>query len=262
MNDELIFDFNELAILIQGTEPTKRRIVAIATKFYDPIGFVAPVIVCFKMLFQELCTSKIGWDELLTGELLTKWKQLVSGFQGVATSIPRCYFEPLATEGSCCSLVGFCDASAGAYAAVVYLRIEGSAGTTVNFVASKTRVSPLNKQSIPTLELLSTLLLARLICNVSTALEAEIQLQPHCCYSDSKMALFWIKGTTKEWKPRVENRANEVRRIIPTDCWNHCLGADNPTDIPSRGITPTELASSKLWRYGPDWLIAGIPVIE
>ena len=74
VNDELIFDLNELAILIRGTESTKRRIVAIATKFYDPIGFVAPVIICFKMLFQELCINKIEWDEPLSGELLTKWK--------------------------------------------------------------------------------------------------------------------------------------------------------------------------------------------
>ena len=72
VNDELIFDLNELAIQIKGTEPTKRRIVAIATKFYDPIGFVAPVIICFKMLFQELCTSKIELDEPLSGELLIK----------------------------------------------------------------------------------------------------------------------------------------------------------------------------------------------
>ena len=45
---------------IEGTEPTKRSIIAIATKFYDPIEFVAPVIICFKTLFQELCASKIG----------------------------------------------------------------------------------------------------------------------------------------------------------------------------------------------------------
>ena len=262
VNDEPIFDLNELAILIRGTEPTKRRIVAIATKFYDPIGFVAPVIICFKMLFQELCINKIEWDEPLSGELLTKWKRLVLGFQGVATSIPRCYFKLLAKEGSHCSLMGFCDASAGAYAAVVYLRIEGSAGITVNFVVSKIRVSPVNKQSIPRLELLSSLLLAKLISSVSTSLEAEIQLQPHCCYSDSKVALLWIKGTTKEWKPWVENRVNEVRRIVPADCWKHCPGTDNPTDIPSRGITPAELASSKLWKYGPDWLVAGNPVLE
>ena len=65
VNDELIFNLNELAIQIKGTEPTKRKIVAIATKFYDPIGFVAPVIIRFKTLFQELCTSKIEWGSAL-----------------------------------------------------------------------------------------------------------------------------------------------------------------------------------------------------
>lgn len=62
VNDEVIFDLNELAILIKGTEPTK-RIVAIVNKFYDTIGFMAPVIACFKTLFQEICTSKIEWNK-------------------------------------------------------------------------------------------------------------------------------------------------------------------------------------------------------
>ena len=148
----------------------------------------------------------------------------------------------MAIEEGHCSLIGFCDASAGAYAAVVYLRVERSAGTTVNFVVSKTQVSPVNKTSIPRLELLSTLLLARFISSVSVALEADNQLQPHHCFSDSKVALFWIKGVTTEWKPWVENRVNEVRRIVPAECWNHCPGVKNPADIPSRGITSIELA--------------------
>ena len=51
VNDEVIFDLNELTIQIKGTEPTKRKIVAMATKFYDSIGLVVPVIICFKTLF-------------------------------------------------------------------------------------------------------------------------------------------------------------------------------------------------------------------
>lgn len=59
VNNELIFDLSELTIQIKGTGPTERRNVAIATKFYDPIGFVDPVIICFKMLFQELVTARL-----------------------------------------------------------------------------------------------------------------------------------------------------------------------------------------------------------
>ena len=173
----------------------------------------------------------------------------------MTASIPRCYFALLDKASSQYSLQGFCDASSGAYAAVVYLRIENSIGSTVNFVASKTRVAPTNKQTIPRLELLSALLLAKLVSSISMAIESEVQLQKHCCFTDSKVALYWIKGTTKEWKPFVENRVNEVRKLVPAECWRHCPGKGNPADIPSRGITPAELVSCKLWRHGPDWLV-------
>ena len=262
VQDELLFDLNELAILISTIEPTKRHIVGVTAKFYDPLGFVSPVIVRFKILFQELCSSKVDWDVPLSGHLLDKWRALVSGFQGITTSIPRCYFTLLDKASSRCSLQGFCDASSAAYAAVVYLRIEGSAGTVANFVASKTRVAPTSKLSIPRLELLSSLLLANLISNISAALTTEFLLQEPCCYTDSKVALYWIRGTTKEWKPFVENRVNEVRRLVLSEYWKHCPGQENPADLPSRGIAPTELVTSKLWRHGPDWLVDTRFIIE
>ena len=255
VQDELIFDLNELAMSVKGIEPTKRQIVAITTKFYDPLGFISPVIIRFKILFQAMCIHKIGWDEPLTGALLSQWRSLVSTFQGMSTSIPRCYFVLSERLSSTCQLQGFCDASSGAYAAVVYLRIESEAGNSVNFVASRTRVAPTAKQTIPRLELLSALLLSRLISNVSVALASEVDLKESHCYTDSKVALYWIMGTEKEWKPFVENRVTEIRRLVPPTSWSHCSGRENPADLPSRGMTPTKLVGSKLWRYGPEWLV-------
>jgi len=52
---------------------------------------------------------------------------------GVVTSIPRCYFVLSERSLSSYTLQGFCDASSGAYAAVVYLRISSESGNTVNF---------------------------------------------------------------------------------------------------------------------------------
>ena len=253
--DELIFDLNELAILVNKLKPTKRQIVTVTTRFYDPLGFISPIVIRFKILFREMCKKKLGWDEPLSGELLKKWNSLKCNFQGITTSIPRNYFVLSDKSSSRCSLQGFCDASIDAYAAVVYLKIENKVGTTINFVASKTRVAPTSKQTIPRLELLSALLLAKLITSVAKALEPVIEIQEIRCFSDSKVSLYWIMGETKEWKPFVENRVIEVRKLVPSLCWEHCPGKDNPADLPSRGITPTELAGSKLWRYGPNWLI-------
>ena len=72
VQDRLVFDLNELAILVRSTEATKRHIVSVASKFYDPLGFISPVTIQFKMLFRDLCVSKVGWDEPLSGELLSK----------------------------------------------------------------------------------------------------------------------------------------------------------------------------------------------
>ena len=236
--DHLVFDLRTMATHLRDLVPTKRHIVGVTTRFYDPLGFVAPVTVQFKMLFQELCVSKIDWDELLAGELLIKWNALVSRFHAISILIPRCYFQFTDRSASVCSLQGFCDASMGAYAAVVYLKIEAESGNSVRFVASKTRVSPVGKQTIPRLELLSALLLAKLVGAVTTALESEITLSSITCFTDSKAALYWIRGSDKEWKAFVQNRVNEIRRLVPGDSWRHCPGNN------ARG----EHNAQRLWR--------------
>ena len=71
------------------------------------------------------------------------------------------------------------------------------------------------------------------------------------CYSDSKVALFLDSG---HWKQFVQHRVSEIRKLLPADCWKHCPGPENPADLPSRGLSPTELAQSKLWTDGPEWL--------
>ena len=49
----------------------------------------------------------------------------------------------------------------------------------------------------------------------------------------------------------MQNRIYEIRQLIPPI---HCSGRDNPADLPSRGLTPRELAESQLWKNGLDWL--------
>ena len=114
-------------------------------------------------------------------------------------------------------MVGFCDASTKAYAAVVYLRLERDTNVYVRFVADKIRVAPLKGVTIPRMELLSALLLAKLIVSVRTALQAELTL--HCepiCYTDSKISFYWIQGTNREWRQFVENCVISIRSLVPS----------------------------------------------
>ncbi len=148
------------------------------------------------------------------------------------------------------TLYGFCDASTRAYAAVVYLVLRTDAAKTVQFVVSKTRVAPLQAQSIP------AFLLSKLIVAVSDSLQPTLPHLEISCYTDSQVALFWIRGISKEWKPFVQNRVNEIRKNVHPDHWRHCPGISNPADLPSRGLPPLELSVNQLWRRGPEWLDA------
>ena len=132
-------------------------------------------------------------------------------------------------------------------------------GTSTQFLCAKTRVAPLKKLTIPRLELLSALLLARLISTIRHALETEIELSDSSCHTDSQVVLCWIQGRNKEWKQFVQNRVIEIRELVPASRWRHCPGAHNPADIPSRGVSPLELREKQdLWLYGP----AGIALSE
>ena len=52
----------------------------------------------------------------------------------------------------------------------------------------------------------------------------------------------------------MQHRVDEIRKLVPTDCWNHCPGPDNPVDILSRGMDCCDLTASTLWWNGPKWL--------
>ena len=253
--DQLYFRLTDVAWLASELVPTKRNLIATVGKFYDPVGFLSPIVIKFKILLQEICRKNIDWDERLSEELLHCWDALVSELQcSPVMTLDRCFFHDTTSVISSCSLQGFCDASKEAYAVVIYLVMEINHERSVRFVTSKTRVSPLKTQTIPRLELLAALLLARLMNSVTSCLEPELNLTEPLCYTDSEIALYWIRGDTKVWKQFVQRRVMEIREHLPSSCWRHCPGVENPADLPSRGLAPFELANSKLWIHGPKWL--------
>ena len=200
----------------------------------------------------------LGWDEKLTGDTLSKWLLLVESSKEVPIfSIPRFFLQgqDVSNEDMSSNLHGFCDASMEAYAAVVYLVAQSESQMWVRFVASKTRVTPCQQLTIPRLELLSVLLLARLFDSITKNLSSNFSLKNRTCYTDLQVSLCWIIGVNKEWKQFVQNRVSEIRDLIPVASWRYCPGKENPADLPSRGLNPIELSVSRLWHCGPDWLL-------
>ena len=189
--DELQFNIGDVISTMEEMEPTKRDVASATARFFDPLGVVSPVAISFKMFCQQLFKARIGGDDPLTGSLLERWKQLLSTMkESRVITIPRCLFSDVSPPLNSVRLVGFCDASTKAYAAVVYLRLESEEDVDVQFIAAKTRVTPVGGMTIPRLELLSAVLLSKLITNIRSALKYELPLDEAVCFSDSKVSLY------------------------------------------------------------------------
>ena len=124
----------------------------------------------------------------------------------------------------------------------------------VQFVAARTRLAPLQSQTIPQLELLSAFLLSKLVVSVQDSLRLQMACLDIRCYTNSQVALYRIRGKDKECRLFVQNRVREIRCNVHPHLWGHCPGKINPADLPSRGLSMMELSLSKLWRAGPEWL--------
>ncbi|XP_039303905.1 uncharacterized protein LOC120357484 [Solenopsis invicta] len=229
---------------------TKRVILPVASKIFDPLGSIGPITVQSKLLLQNLWRSKVGWDNPVPAELQSKWTHFRAQLQSISKiSIPRYAFS---NDYVSSELHGFCDASELAYGCY-YIKTENSQGdATVNLLCAKSRVAPVKSISLSRLELLAALLLARLYQQVTKAL--TIKPTSTHLWSDSTITLAWIKGESSRWVPFVANRVTEIQKLTDQIEWHHVDSKGNPADIISRGMNPEQLNSCLLWWNGPKWL--------
>ena len=175
-NDTFTFEFSGLVQYARSLPATKRSVLKVTSKIFDPVGFLTPFVIKMKALFnlfQELCVEGSEWDDELKDGLRTKWNTILVELNTLNDlRIQRCYFK--STEKPMkIQLHGFSDASI-AYAAVIYMRsLYESGNIEVRLVASKSKVAPLKGQTIPRLELLGANILARLIATVQGCLSED-----------------------------------------------------------------------------------------
>ena len=99
--------------------------------------FLCPIVVKLKALFQKICISKGGWDELISSELLKDWSEWLCDAEKIELRFMRCYIPPQVNSVIAFQIHTFFDASKMAFAAVTYLRVEHDLGVTVQIIASK-----------------------------------------------------------------------------------------------------------------------------
>ncbi|XP_050065611.1 uncharacterized protein LOC126554599 [Aphis gossypii] len=242
------FDVHPLTTVV-----TKRSVLSIIARIFDPIGFLAPVIFHAKHIMQLIWKSELGWDDPLPHDLGVTWKLLLNDLPVLSKiEIPRFL---LTTTRSNVHLCGFCDASEQGYAAVAYLRVTSSSGlVTVHLLGSKTKMSPMKTSTIPRLELCAAVLLARWLARLLTVFGDRLRFDGIFAWSDSQIVLSWLVNPHTCFKVFVSNRVHLARQLVPTCQWGYVRSAENPADCASRGLMPSDLVNHVLYWSGPAFL--------
>ncbi|UYV69239.1 hypothetical protein LAZ67_6002942, partial [Cordylochernes scorpioides] len=206
-----------------------------------------------KIMVQRLWITGLHWDDPMDESLIETWTKFRKELNFIRSlRIPRWLGLGRNTQGV--QLHGFGDASEDAYAAAVYIRIPTDDGVSVKLLASKTKLAPIQKMSIPRLELCAALLLTRLMKYIME--ELNITMESATCWSDSTIVSSWLRTMSRTLPTFIGNRVAEIQSCPQVREWRYVPTGDNPADIASRGILGSELKQSSIWWTGPTWLSA------
>ena len=203
-----------LTKLIKETNSTdkisKRLVLSLSSKLYDPLGFVEPVTVKAKIMMQELWKHNLTWDKELPDDFKENWVRWLNELQNLTPlEIPRQYFNNVDSE---VQLHVFCDSSQLAYGAVAYLRgTTPKSGTKCTFVMSKSKVAPIKPQTMPQLELLAAVLRAELSKYLSNTILPKFHTSQIILWSDSQIVLSWISSSKHLRQQFIQHRVQLTR---------------------------------------------------
>ena len=187
---------------------TRRGLLSVVSSVYDPLGLAAPFVLPAKILLQELCEQKLGWNDAISSDYIEIWHLWLKQLTNLEKlSVPSC-LKPLSTHKTVsCEIHNFADASNVGYGMISYLRfVDEQECIHVSLLTGKSRVVPLKKITTPRMELTAATLAVR-ICNM-TVNELEIAVNDTYYWTDSMYVLM----------------TSETRKLASTHlCLTYCL---------------------------------------
>jgi len=231
-----------------------RGLLSTANFLFDPLGFVAPVVLKARCIHHSLCQQEIEWNEPMPERELRKWEMWfasLSQLQHVA--IPRCLGLSSCGDMQRCQFHYFADVSITAYGVVCFLHsVDNKNNIVCSFIMSKSHLAPLDKVSVSSLELMAAVLAIKLEMMVKK--ELRLDLRPSIFWTDSSIVLLSVRNDRKRFPMFVSRRLALICKHTRVANWEHVPSDQNPADLLSRGATAEVLDKTKMWLNGPDFL--------
>ena len=233
---------------------TRRGVLSVVSSIYDPLGFIAPVVLPAKMILQRLCKENTSWDQEISQHLSKDWltwlNQLhrISNFQFTRCIKPNDFGRVVSAQ-----LNHFSDACENGYGTVSYIKLTNDKGNVhCSFLIGKSRVAPLKQTTIPRMELTA----AVMAVNIDKMMrkELDIELQDSAFWTDSTAVLKYITNEALRLKTFVANRIVVIKDNTNVEQWNHVDTSENPADCASRGLTVEKFLDNRMWTQGPSFL--------
>ena len=212
-----------------GDRPlTRRGILSTVGSIFDPLGFIAPVVITAKQILQQMCKEKLDWDAPVSDDLRPKWEQWRRDIVELdKLRIQRCVKPKNFGELKSVEVHHFSDASTEGYGQCSYLRlINTSDKVHCSFLTGKARVTPLKQVTIPRLELVAATVSAKM----SRLLSAELAYPQHrdIFWTDSQTVLGYINNEARKFQVFVANRVQQIRDLTDPSKWNYVESAKQP----------------------------------
>lgn len=167
--------------------------------------------------YDTVCES--GYPKPLTNTTLADKNEIIRAV-AADTSIEQQFFTTDFSESNM-QLHVFADASTKAYGAVVFL----SCSDQITFVMAKGCIAPLKPVTLPKLELMVTVIAARLARFVLNSLRIDVP-------------------THKILPQFIKHWVSEISKLTPNVIWRYYPSAANPVDLLTRGTNSEQFITS------------------
>ena len=246
-------DTFKFRIQLKDQPCTRRGMLSTICSIYDPLGFIAPVVLVGKKILQDIC-NVTDWDEAVPEEIRMRWEKWRGELPLLEElSIARCFKPPEFGKTVSVQLHSMSDASMVGYGQCSYLRLVDEHGKIhCSFVAGKARVTPKKTISIPRLELAAAAVSVKVADTLTEELEHEKIEQFY--WTDSKVTLGFINNESRRFHVFVANRVELIRSYTSPFQWKYVDSSSNPADEGSRGMKAKEFLTNSKWLDGPEFL--------
>ena len=271
--------YNTKTRKVPANENTPRGIVSYLFSIFDVVGLIGPILFKGKLLTHKAWCDVREWDKEVDCNLAQTFNIWAKDMVRITHEfrVPRW----LGTQaGQDVQLHVFSDASESGFGAAAYVRFEkanngrSSGGEDLkggyqkidnpNFgsalLASKNRLAPQRKISLPRLELQGVVTASRLTEALLPELDKVLKVTRIFLWSDSTIVCAWVRSESGKFATFVANRVAEIQentvRHADVPCQlRHVKGIQNPSDLLTRGLGAQEFLDSKdFWLNGPEWL--------